>query len=308
MKIKLLIATHDIDYVEHLSNVLSEKHSDTFDVSVCSSIEHMRSMLSGNKFDVGLIEPTFMSDISAESVRLPLLLMDESGNAEDYGGAKRIRKYQRISSIAGNVLENYAEISTGVNKFDSDKARITAVWSPSGGSGKTTVALAFAANNVLSGKSAVYLNLECFSSTSVYFQDNGRSISKAFEKLESNVHLFLAGIRQQDSSSGISYFCEPENYDDMNILTKEDTRTGFVNSPLLASRDNVNVQGLSTRTVTAHRLNVRSGPGIDHSYVGVLHNGDIVHELARVSGGWVRITYSLNGFIVTGYVHGHYLN
>jgi len=86
-----------------------------------------------------------------------------------------------------------------------------------------------------------------------------------------------------------------------------ETRTGFVNSPLLAS-PGIADQGLTTRTVTAHRLNVRSGPGTDHSYIGVLHNGDIVHELARVAGGWVRISYSLNGFIVTGYVHGHYLN
>jgi len=225
MKIKLLIASPDIDYVEHLSNVLSEKHSDTFDISVCSSTEHLSNMLNSNKFDVALIEPIFVSTINADSVRLLLMLMDESSNTEDYSGAKRIRKYQRISSIAGNVLENYAEVSTGVNSFDSSKARITAVWSPSGGSGKTTVALAFAANSVLSGKSVVYLNLECFSSTSVYFKNSGRSISKAFEKLESNVHLFLAGIRQQDSSSGISYFCEPENYDDMNILSKEDIET-----------------------------------------------------------------------------------
>jgi len=85
------------------------------------------------------------------------------------------------------------------------------------------------------------------------------------------------------------------------------TQTGFVNSPLLASRGIAGVQGTSSRIVTAHRLNVRSGPGVDHSYIGVLHNGDIVHELERVSGGWVRITYNHNGFTVTGYVHGHYL-
>ena len=86
-----------------------------------------------------------------------------------------------------------------------------------------------------------------------------------------------------------------------------DNRIGFVNSPLLATPGTV-APGLTTRTVTAHRLNVRSGPGTSHSYIGVLHRGDIVHELERVSGGWVRITFNLNGFAVTGYAHGHYLN
>jgi len=119
-------------------------------------------------------------------------------------------------------LENYAEVGKGVGSFNSNKARITAVWSPSGGSGKTTVALAFAAHRVLGGKQTVYLNLENFSSTSAYFQESGQSISKVFEKLETNVEMFLMGIRQQDSGSGIHYFCEPENYDDINILTSNE--------------------------------------------------------------------------------------
>lgn len=84
-------------------------------------------------------------------------------------------------------------------------------------------------------------------------------------------------------------------------------RIGFVNSPFLASRGLANVEGATPRTVATHRLNVRSGPGTSHSYVGVLHRGDVVQQLERVSGGWIRISYNHNGFIVTGYVHGHYL-
>jgi MinD-like ATPase involved in chromosome partitioning or flagellar assembly len=106
-----------------------------------------------------------------------------------------------------------------------DKARITAVWSPAGGTGKTTIALALAAHRVSAGKQAVYLNLENFFSTAAYFPESGKSISRVFEKLEANVQMFLQGIRQQDSGSGIAYFCGPENYDDMNILTADDVET-----------------------------------------------------------------------------------
>ena len=34
--------------------------------------------------------------------------------------------------------------------------------------------------------------------------------------------MLLKGILQQDSGSGIAYYCGPNNYDDMNILTVED--------------------------------------------------------------------------------------
>jgi len=226
MKIKLLIATADGDYAEHLSNILSEKYTDTFEVSVFSSAERLPDLLAANRYEVALLEPGFVpaAGPNLKSVQLPLMLIDESGIAADAGGAEKIRKYQRISSIAGSILENYAEISSGMTGFARNRGRITAIWSPSGGSGKTSVALAFAANRVLAGKQAAYLNLENFSSIPAYFQEAGRSISKVFEKLDTdaNVGMLLTGIRQQDSGSGILYFCGPENYDDMNILTEED--------------------------------------------------------------------------------------
>ena len=221
MRIKLLIATTDNDYAEHLSNILSEKYMDTFEVTVCSSAERLQPLLAGSRFDAALLEPGLAASVSLSAVSLPLLLIDESGMVPD-SEAKSIRKYQRISSLAGTVLEHYAEISQGISGLHSGRARITAVWSPAGGTGKTSVALAYATHQASRGKQALYLSLENFSSTSVYFPEGGKSISKAFEKLESNLPMLLAGIRQQDSGSGVFYFCGPENYDDIHILTTED--------------------------------------------------------------------------------------
>lgn len=223
MKIKLLIASSDSYYVEHLSNMLAKKYLDTYIVSICSSRERLEDLLAANRYDIALLEPSFTVSVNFNSIQLPLLLMDDfEGIADINSSFKGIAKYQRISSLAGNILENYAEVGKGLNSFNASKAHTTAVWSPSGGSGKTTVALAFAAHKISEGKQALYLNLENFSSTSAYFPENGKSISRAFEKLGSNLHLHLMGIRQQDSGSGIFYFCGPENYDDINILTAND--------------------------------------------------------------------------------------
>jgi hypothetical protein len=45
-KIRLLILCQDRDYAEHLSNVLSRKHADLFEVSVCSDTGRLPDVLS----------------------------------------------------------------------------------------------------------------------------------------------------------------------------------------------------------------------------------------------------------------------
>jgi Mrp family chromosome partitioning ATPase len=225
MRAKLLIASTDKDYTEHLSNRILEHHADAIDATICSSLELMRELLSAKKFDVALLEEVFIGDADLYAIHLPLLLWAEDENATDSKtDLKKIRKYQKVSSIVAEVLEKCAKVSADIHGLDPEKAQITAVWSPSGGVGKTSVALAYAAKKALEGKQVLYLNLEPFSSVQVYFSETGRSISTVFEMLENhdgNAGMLIRGIRQLDADTGIAYFCRPENFDDMNILSTE---------------------------------------------------------------------------------------
>ena len=68
------------------------------------------------------------------------------------------------------------------------------------------------------------MDLEQFSSVQTYFAETSKSISAAFEMLETgegNIRMLIRSIRQQDSASEIAYFGRPDNFDDMNILTPE---------------------------------------------------------------------------------------
>lgn len=82
--------------------------------------------------------------------------------------------------------------------------------------------LAYAAQLVSRGKKTVYLDLEPFSSTPVYFADPERGLTDVFEKLDGNLELLFQSIRREDSGSGILYFGRPDNYDDIEILTPDD--------------------------------------------------------------------------------------
>lgn len=223
MKIQLLIAVRDLDYMEHLSQVLSEKYEDTFELSICSSVDHLEDMTRQRRFDVALLDAGLEHSVNLQSVKMPLLLWSDAAEySQQTAGVKRIRKYQRISAMVSQILELYSEISDQGVGMDSERTHICVVWSPAGGSGKTTVALAYAAQQATKGKRTVYLNLEPFSSSPVYFQQSGKGLSSVFGKLDGNVEMLLQSIRQVDSASGIFYYCRPDNYDDIGVLNEDE--------------------------------------------------------------------------------------
>ena len=226
MRVKLLVATGDGDYAEHLSDIITKLHGDIIDVSVCLSSESMNDLLANHEFDAALLDAPFAEGADLGHIALPLLLISEDehlpGALTELG---RVIKYQRVSTLIAKVLELCAKTSDGGGGEGPDrgKARITAVWSPAGGVGKTTVALAYATKRLSEGKQVLYLNLESFSSVPAYFEETGKGISAIFEMLdnkEGNIKVLIMGIRRQDSG-GISYFCRPDNFDDMNVLSVE---------------------------------------------------------------------------------------
>ena len=224
MKIRLLVALDDRDYLEFFSNVLAEKYAEKFELSVCSSQEHFTDILTAHRYDIAMVSPAFaerLGDLKIQS-KLTLLLCDgnETGGTSEYHAVK---KYQRISAIVSAILEQYAGVADSYE--GASKADVVAVWSPIGGVGKTTVALAYAAQRASQGKRVAYLDLEAFSSGSVYFTQAGKSISTIFGRMDNNAPLLLQSIRMEDSGSNILYFCDPENYDDISILTDDDVKT-----------------------------------------------------------------------------------
>jgi len=226
MRIRLLIATQDASYSDHLSNWLTGKHADMVDVCVCSARGRLTELLAARNFDVGLLEPPLIENTDLDSIKLPLVLWPEEGDAPVHeNGLKTLSKYRRISGMVGDILEQYSKVLSGENGTNTKRARVTAVWSPVGGVGKTTVALAYAAQKAAEEKQVLYLNLEPFSSVPVFFSDTGKSISAVFEMLEAhegNIRMLIRSIRKLDASIGISYLLGPENYDDINILSEND--------------------------------------------------------------------------------------
>ena len=225
MKVKLLIATVDTRFSTHISNNISEHHANTIDVSVCNTLECLQEALSKRKYDVALLDSSLIEHADTKSIHLPLFLWSENDAAfEVPTGYERIQKYRRISVTVATVLERFAKVSKDRHESDSDTAKITTIWSPAGGTGKTTIALAYSMFKANYKKEVFYLNLEPFSSIPAYFNENGRSISAVFELLDShegNVKMLIQGV--SCCENGIFFLNRPDNYDDMCILSSDNT-------------------------------------------------------------------------------------
>ena len=223
MRIKLIIFTEDTAYSKLVSDNISEFHSDSIDVSISDSVKSMGEMLSKRNYDVALVDSALINELDMSAINMPLLLWSESDSSDDRpDGFGLINKYQRISSIVAAIFEQYATVSRAGRSVGSENANITAVWSPTGGVGKTSVAIAHALSHAATGKDVFYLNLEDFSSTPGHLNDSGKSISSVFEMLENNdgnVNMLIQGICC--NVKGITYLCSPDNFDDMSILTTE---------------------------------------------------------------------------------------
>ena len=228
MKVSLLVATTDEMYAKSLSDNISEHYANLIDISVCSTISGLDEVSSKRTFNVVLFDTELIEYAKTEFTNLPLVLWSENCTASEIlTGYGRIHKHQRISLIVAAILERYAKISKTAVGIESKYANITAVWSPAGGVGKTSVAVAYAKamipkDDMTHGKEIFYLNLEDFSAVPVYFKENGKSISTVFEMLESrdgNAEMLIQGICCREK--GIAFLSSPDNYDDMSILSSE---------------------------------------------------------------------------------------
>lgn len=227
MKIKLIIASGDEHYINHLSDVLAEDYSEFFDVRICSSVDSMQNLVAKNKYDILLLEASFVDYLDGDLTKNAVLLYDNFEGEEVDMDIVKIHKYQRISSMVGKILEYGADLNLNLNTkaFDNNAARCSVFWSPCGGTGKTTVALAYATRKALEGKDVLYVNLERFASTEIYFKEPAKSVSNIFQRLDSNLDLVVKSAKQKDSGTGISYFGVPENYDDIDAIEVDDIKT-----------------------------------------------------------------------------------
>lgn len=205
MNISLAIADSSTEYVERLSEVLQQYAE--LSIAIYKNGQKLQADLNDRQnpkhFDIILFDPDVSEEkLSFPNVRLPICLYsDEAKNRGWYADCVKVKKYQRISNIYKSFIREYADKAGYSADFDnSGNTRMTAVYSPIGGSGKTTVSLALASSLAGMGKTVLFLSVEQLNS-SCYVnpkQEDGITalVNKAADE-HTNFELKIKGIMKR---------------------------------------------------------------------------------------------------------------
>ena len=224
MVIRLALAICDTRYLDRLVNGL-EKYPE-FDLAIFSDKSSLVQNIKGRRYDVFLFTAdSFSNETDYQNVNagLKLLLDDEElNNSNNFMDAKRILKYQRISSIYKSILDYYSEICGKDNNSSDTLAQMLAFYSPIGGAGKTTLALVSAEKYAHDAKKTFYISLEDIPSEDCYLQqgeEKGLADLMRYVDSNANFKMKLQGMLKVkgDNLFYVNHFNSPNDIYDMDV-------------------------------------------------------------------------------------------
>ncbi len=204
----IVIADDDEQYLDNLSNYIMEKEPKIDLITFTRRDKLAHYLKCAEKPDILLFGASFLSEPLSE---LPedvtkILLADSTGKASGYDC---IKKYQKAETIFNEMMLRYAEHTDSIEVIKGSRTtRVLCFYSPAGGSGKTTLALAVAAVCVQMGKKVLYLNLEEIDSVNDIFNQTEIGLSELFLILKTkgmDLGVKIAAAAERETDSGIYY-------------------------------------------------------------------------------------------------------
>ncbi|MFZ5645870.1 MAG: hypothetical protein ACOY46_20125 [Bacillota bacterium] len=242
-KLKMVVADPDENYVKSLCYFIQEEQTrNIIVISFTVEDSFKKYLASGEKIDLLLISPQLMcSQAEMSSVGITVVLSDTDLNR--YGDFLAVYKYQNGDRLMSQLIDIYAENNRVVEKiFEyTGNTRVVSVYSPCGGTGKSTVALNLAIYGSLLGNTVFYLNLEPVSTTLFMLNGQGqKSLSNILLNLKDDKSVLPAKIqaaRIKDIKYNIDFFLPPESGVEISGLDEAGTGDLILNLKKLGNYD-----------------------------------------------------------------------
>lgn len=219
MNISIAIGDADREYVERLSEVLQQYHDLT--LSFFTNFDSLQKALEQKQFDILLFDPDISQErLTVSGVKLAVCFYrDSCSNLHMYANCAKVLKYQRVSNIYKDILREYADKAGGAEEFGNRmKTRLIGVYSPVGGSGKTTIALAIACRLKALGNQVLFVNTEQLESSSIVNTHDEDSMAMLIEdsgneKVNFKVKLTAVSKHGLDDMEYLEGFTKLVDYD-----------------------------------------------------------------------------------------------
>lgn len=239
---KLILADKDEMYLNNLANFFMEK-SPQLDLITFSRQDRLEEYLGcGESADILAVDEAMAeAGIGADTAIAVKLVLSVSMTPIE--GYENVKKYQKSENLLNEILMKYAE-KTGTAEVIKGKSttKIAAFYSPVGGSGKTTLALAMATGAARAGQRVFYLNLESVDSVADILAPTNGNMSDVLLALKTkgmraDIKLAASAAKEMNAGfyyvSGVESISEYEEIGGGEISSLLDTLRGLSEYDLL---------------------------------------------------------------------------
>jgi cellulose biosynthesis protein BcsQ len=245
-KIHLVIGDEDTKYIELFANYIrATEHAGKFSIKLFSQKENMEQYLeTQSHINVLLATPAMLPDdirsISSSVSAGSVIKLEDDRLSSVEVDLPSVYKYQPLNKLISEILAiYYDEHGKQTSLLGKDQqSQVVAIYSATGGTGKTTFAVNLCRQIALQGASVFYLNLELMNSTPMFFAGDEESdvSSQVLYYAKANPKQLVSKIeslKKHDAYSKIDYFDLAVNAEEMLDLSEQDVEQlidGLINT------------------------------------------------------------------------------
>lgn len=223
----LIVAVKEAEYAERLAAYI--RHSsfgESWQLTAFTNPLSLRNYIAaGYSMDLIAVQPSFLEELGVELEGVPVAaLVTRYGQCSAH---KEVLQYQPVPQLIGAFSAVHASFGEfhGGGRQSSESAAVIAVYSASGGIGKTVVARQLAQQAGIRGSRVFYLNLEQWNAASLWLGDEGgEDFAQMLYTLQAQperASLRLTELRKRHGTMKFDYFAPCSNADERLSLTLE---------------------------------------------------------------------------------------
>ena len=230
MRIKLVVATADKEYLHRFEAIMQERYRGRLKLSLYTDFDAALEKANEIKADIILADEDIVPDQFTLPRRCILALLVADKGIDSIDGRPAVCKYQSVQALYSDLMEVYSiqAESSGVKTSSNAAAQKTIItfFPAAGGVGCSTIAAAFALSLAQKGTGVLYLNLEEFGSSDLFFNGEGKGdFSKVIYALEIDNQSSRTRIESsmRQDPSGVYYYSASPSALDMQDMNAERT-------------------------------------------------------------------------------------
>jgi len=224
--LKILIFDYNSSYANMLAALLAEVIGREYEIHLCKDFCDLEIIMEEKNIDILLIEEEAWLKYSEKETNVTVILLCNDLITLNKAELDCIYKFQSVYNISKQLKEIYSRLKPEmISLSNKNQAKLLLVYSPLGGSGKTTISLALSNifNNI--GLEVFYLNLETFSSDKRQTKKRG-DLSKLLKLSHDNkpLRLELQRLVKTDHLFKYKYISSIESHFDLIDVDKNDLK------------------------------------------------------------------------------------